>query len=137
MKTDSDSRPAGQPGLDAATRPGGPDDATLAPDPQWPAELTGTAFAVRTEHASLRSVGLFTNRFLLGGIAFSLAFAGALVYVPALHDFFGTAALSPGQLATVALFPFIVWGADELRRLVVRHRSRDERTDGAIAEPVT
>jgi magnesium-transporting ATPase (P-type) len=62
----------------------------------------GTAFAVRTDHASLRSVGLFTNRFLLGGIAFSLAFAAALVYLPALHGFFGTAALSPAQLATVA-----------------------------------
>jgi hypothetical protein len=63
----------------------------------------------------------FSNRFLLGGIAFSLAFAMALVYVPPLHSVFGTAALSPAQLATVAPFPFIVWGADELRRLLVRH----------------
>ena len=80
----------------------------------------GTAFAVRTDHASLRSVGVFTNRLLLGGIAFALAFAAALVYLPALHGFFGTAALSPGQLATVAPFPFIVWGADETRRMFMR-----------------
>jgi magnesium-transporting ATPase (P-type) len=58
----------------------------------------GTAFAVRTDHASLRSIGVLTNRFLLGGIAFSLAFAALLVYAPPLHGFFGTAALSPARL---------------------------------------
>jgi len=82
----------------------------------------GTAFAVRTGHASLRSVGLFSNKFLLGGIAFSLAFAALLVYVPALHSVFGTASLSPAQLATVAPYPFIVWGADEIRRMIMRRR---------------
>ena len=80
----------------------------------------GTAFAVRTDHASLRQVGLFTNKLLLAGIAVALAFAAALIYLPALQGVFGTAALSPAQLATVAPFPFIVWGADEIRRLLVR-----------------
>jgi len=82
----------------------------------------GTAFAVRTDHASLRSAGVFSNRFLLGGIAFSLAFAALLVYVPVLHAVFGTAALTPAQLGTVAPYPFIVWGADETRRLLIRRR---------------
>ncbi|WP_300613919.1 cation-transporting P-type ATPase [Trebonia sp.] len=82
----------------------------------------GTAFAVRTDHASLRSVGFFSNRFLLGGIGFSLAFAAALVYLPVLHGFFGTAALAPAQLVTVAPFPLIVWGADEIRRALLRRR---------------
>ncbi|HUZ52678.1 MAG TPA: cation-translocating P-type ATPase C-terminal domain-containing protein, partial [Streptosporangiaceae bacterium] len=75
-----------------------------------------------TDHASLRSVGILANKFLLGGIAFSLAFAALLVYLPAMHSVFGTAALTPAQVATVAPFPFIVWGADELRRLLIRHR---------------
>ncbi|HUN30529.1 MAG TPA: cation-translocating P-type ATPase C-terminal domain-containing protein [Trebonia sp.] len=83
----------------------------------------GTAFAVRTDHASLRSVGVFSNRYLLGGIAFSLAFAAALIYVPALQSVFGTAALSPAQLAAVAPYPFIVWGADETRRMLMRRRA--------------
>jgi calcium-translocating P-type ATPase len=85
----------------------------------------GTAFAVRTDHASLRSVGVFTNRFLLAGIAVALAFAAALVYLPVMHGFFGTEALSPAQLATVAPFPFIVWGADELRRFLLRRYRAD------------
>jgi magnesium-transporting ATPase (P-type) len=95
----------------------------------------GTAFAVRTDHASLRSVGVLSNRFLLAGIAFSLAFAAILVYVPAMHSVFGTAALSPAQLATVAPFPFIVWGADELRRLLLRRLKarRLTLTAGSIA----
>ncbi|MEU8511105.1 cation-transporting P-type ATPase [Kitasatospora sp. NPDC048722] len=83
----------------------------------------GTAFAARTDRAPLRAVGVFTNRQLLGGIGFSLTFAAAIVYLPALHGVFGTAALSPAQLLTVAPFPFLVWGADELRRAVVRHRT--------------
>jgi magnesium-transporting ATPase (P-type) len=83
----------------------------------------GTAFAVRTDHASLRQVGVFTNKLLLAGIAVALGFA-ALVHVPALHAFFGTAALSAGQLATVVPFPFIVWEAYEIRRTLVRRRGR-------------
>jgi len=87
----------------------------------------GTAFAVRTDHASLRSAGVFSNRYLLGGIAFALAFAAALIYLPALNSLFGTAPLAAGQLATVLPFPFIVWGADEFRRLLVRRRTAEER----------
>ncbi len=92
----------------------------------------GTAFAVRTQRASLRSVGVFTNRLLLGAIAVALAFAVLVIYLPALQSFFGTAALAPAQLATVAPFPFIVWGADEIRRLVIRrHSARSARTRSA------
>ncbi len=80
----------------------------------------GTAVAARTERASLRSVGLLSNPMLLWGIAFELVFAAALVYVPFLQDIFGTAALGPTELLLLASFPFIVWGADELRRARLR-----------------
>jgi hypothetical protein len=92
----------------------------------------GTAFAVRTDHASLRSVGIFSNRFLLGAIAVALAFAATLIYLPVMNSTFGTAPLSPAQLATVAPFPFIVWGADELRRLLLRQRAARR---GSTEEP--
>ena len=80
----------------------------------------GTAFAARTDRASLRSVGVFSNRMLLWGIASEFVFLAALVYVPFLQDVFGTAALGPTEIAILATFPFIVWGADELRRYVLR-----------------
>jgi calcium-translocating P-type ATPase len=80
----------------------------------------GTAFAARTERASLRSIGVFSNRLLLWGIAFELALAAVLIYVPVFQSLFGTAALPATDLLIVAPFPFIVWGADELRRWLIR-----------------
>jgi magnesium-transporting ATPase (P-type) len=76
----------------------------------------GTAFAARTDRASLFTVGVLSNRFLLWGIAFELAFTAAVIYAPPLQHIFGTAALSPAQLAIIAPFPIIVWGVDELVR---------------------
>jgi calcium-translocating P-type ATPase len=82
----------------------------------------GTAVAARTERASLRSVGFFTNPMLLWGIAFELVFTACLVYVPFLQDLFGTAALGATEIALLATFPLVVWGADELRRARRRRR---------------
>jgi calcium-translocating P-type ATPase len=84
----------------------------------------GTAFAARTERASLRSVGVFSNPLLLWGIAFELALAAAIIYLPPLQSLLGTAALAPDALALTLPFPFVVWGADELRRLLIRRRTR-------------
>ena len=83
----------------------------------------GTAFAARTSRASLRSVGVFSNRLLLWGIGFELAFAAGLLYLPPLQAVFGTTALSVPELLLLATFPPIVWGADELRRLFRRRKA--------------
>ena len=83
----------------------------------------GTAFAARTERASLRSIGFFSNRLLLWGILFELALAALIVYAPPFHDLLATASLEPHMLLFVAPFPFIVWGADELRRWLLRRRA--------------
>ncbi|HEY7255737.1 MAG TPA: cation-transporting P-type ATPase [Solirubrobacterales bacterium] len=84
----------------------------------------GTAFAARTERASLRSIGVFSNRLLLSGIAFELVLAAVLIYVPLFQDLLGFAALPAKDLLLVAPFPFIVWGADELRRWLLRRSER-------------
>jgi len=90
----------------------------------------GTAFAARTERASLRSIGVFTNRMLLIGIAFELGFAAVLLYVPSVQRVFGTAA--PPWWAMVALLPcpVLVWGVDELYRAVSRRRTSGPATGG-------
>jgi magnesium-transporting ATPase (P-type) len=80
----------------------------------------GTAFAARTERASLRSIGVFSNSMLIWGIAFELGMAAILIYVPVFQGLLGTAALPLKDLLLVAPFPLIVWGADELRRWAVR-----------------
>jgi calcium-translocating P-type ATPase len=83
----------------------------------------GTALAARTERASLRTVGFFSNPLLLWGILSELVFVAVLVYVPAFQTLFGTAPLRPAEVAILATFPVIVWGADELRRWRLRVKS--------------
>jgi calcium-translocating P-type ATPase len=83
----------------------------------------GTAVAARTDHASLRSIGLFSNPVLLWGIAFELLLAGAIIYAPPLQSLLATEALQPDALLLTLAFPVIVWGADEVRRYLLRQRS--------------
>ncbi|HEX2741077.1 MAG TPA: cation-transporting P-type ATPase [Rubrobacter sp.] len=84
----------------------------------------GTAFATRTSHASLREIGVFSNRLLLWGILFELVFAAMVIYLPPLQAVFGTHALGLREVALLAIFPFVVWGTDEIRRWTLRRRER-------------
>ncbi|MCX4092459.1 cation-translocating P-type ATPase [Nocardia sp. alder85J] len=84
----------------------------------------GTAFAVRAQRTSLWSVGLFANRYLLAGIVAELALAAVFVYTPPLQALLGTAALPWHDLAMLVPYPFVVLGADELCRWLVRRRDR-------------
>ena len=88
----------------------------------------GTAFAVRTQRASLRSIGVFSNRYLLLGIAGELLLGAAFVYAPPLQALLGTAALPPRDLVILLPYPLIVWGADELRRFLLRRRDARAQT---------
>ncbi|KAA5825486.1 cation-transporting P-type ATPase [Saccharopolyspora hirsuta] len=87
----------------------------------------GTAMASRTQRAALRDVGVTSNKLLLGGYAFELGFAAAIVYAPALQAVFGTAPPPAWALALMVPFPVLVWAADELYR--ARGRRRSARAD--------
>ncbi|PPK67243.1 calcium-translocating P-type ATPase [Actinokineospora auranticolor] len=84
----------------------------------------GTAFAARTNHAPLRAIGALSNRLLLWGIAFELAFTAAVLAIPPLARVFGMALPPLWQIALLPLFPVLVWGADEL------WRARRRRVEG-------
>lgn len=89
----------------------------------------GTAIAARTQRASLREIGLGTNRLLLWGIGFEIVFAVLVVTVPQLQDIFGTAS-PPLYLALWLIpLPFIVWGSDELYRWFRRRMSQTTDRD--------
>ncbi|MDA8296217.1 MAG: cation-transporting P-type ATPase [Actinomycetota bacterium] len=81
----------------------------------------GTAFAARTERASLRAIGVLTNHLLLWGIGFEVAVAAA-VALPPVSTAFSTALPDAGILALLVPVPVVVWGLDELRRALLRHR---------------
>ena len=93
----------------------------------------GASMAARTTHASLRDIGLFSNRPLIRGIVFELVFAAAIIYAPPLQSLFHTAGLVPWQLALLATFPMIVWGSDELFRAWRRRRYRAQLRVGGPA----
>jgi magnesium-transporting ATPase (P-type) len=95
----------------------------------------GTAFAARTDRASLFTIGVWSNPLLLWGIAFELVFTAAVVYLPAMNDIFGTASLGPSQLVVVLPFPLVIWGVDELVR-GVRRAKDDSRAPAIAALPV-
>ena len=98
----------------------------------------GAAFAVRTSWTSLREVGVFSNPQLLRGVAFAVAFAGVVIYVPPVQSIFGMVGLSVRDIAVLVCFAPLVWGSDELWRWWRRHnahRGRPASILGEDAEP--
>ena len=64
------------------------------------------------------------NRYLPAAIAGVIVFAALFVYIPPLQKLLGTAGLPARYLVMLLPYPFIVLGADELRKWVVRRHSR-------------
>ena len=94
----------------------------------------GTAFAARTEHASLRQIGLRSNPLLLGGIAFELAFALTVTCLPGLNTVLGMALPPLWALALLPLFAVAVWAPDEAVRAWRRRRAA-ARSNGVRSVP--
>ena len=65
----------------------------------------GTAMAARTDRVSLFSVGVFSNRLLLAGIAFEIVLTAVAIYLPAAQSLLGTRPLDGGELAVLATSP--------------------------------
>jgi magnesium-transporting ATPase (P-type) len=105
----------------------GPNELTRRSVRRWPRELAQQLthpLAVLLAAAAMLAWASGTPRLtvaIIAVIVLNAAFA-FVQEMQAMHGLFGTAALTPAQLATVAPFPFVVWGADELRRLAVRRR---------------
>ncbi|MGN6371921.1 MAG: cation-translocating P-type ATPase [Solirubrobacteraceae bacterium] len=93
----------------------------------------GTAFAVRTQRASLGQMGFFSNPYLLLAIVVELMLAAIIVYAPPLQNLLATASPPPRYLLLLLPCPLIVWGADELRRLLAQRHCT--ATGSQIASP--
>ena len=84
----------------------------------------GNAFACRTERVSVFRIGIFGNRFLLWGIAFELAFAAALIYIPFLQSLFKTGPVDAVWWVYLIAFVPVIFLAEEGRKAIVRRRAR-------------
>ena len=61
--------------------------------------------------------------------------AAVVVYAPPFQELLGTASIPLEDLLLLLPFPFIVWGADELRRwLLRRHDAPGAPTRAALAD---
>ena len=94
----------------------------------------GAGMSMRTNRRSVFSIGLFSNRFLLVAIAFELGLAAALIYVPGLNGAFHQAPIGVPEWLYLVTIPFLLFGAEEARKAVVRRRGRTQRSTTAIVK---
>ncbi len=78
----------------------------------------------RTTKESILGIGLFTNRNLLLGFASEIGLILAIVYVPVLHNVFGTQALNPLVWLLFLPFALAIVGVEETRKYLLRLRDR-------------
>lgn len=97
-------------------------------DPVWQTMVfTTLAFsrialseAVRSSSESLFTIGLLSNRKLLGAVVLTFGLQLAVIYVPVCQVFFSTVALSGGEVAIALLLGTISFWAIELKKAIYK-----------------
>lgn len=84
----------------------------------------GNALALRSSRDSLFTIGLFSNRSMLGAVSLTFLLQLAVIYVPFLQEIFDTRALSPAELAVCLLASTVVFWSAELEKLIIRRRTK-------------
>ena len=77
-------------------------------------------FAIRSEHQSLFTQGLFSNRPLFAAVAFTFALQMAVVYVPVLQGVFRTTPLTIFELIACIAIASVVFLAVEAEKWIRR-----------------
>jgi Ca2+-transporting ATPase len=80
----------------------------------------GQVMALRSEDQSLFSLGLFTNKPLLGAVVLTIVLQMATIYVPQLNSVFRTTPLPPFELAICLAASSIVFIAVEIHKWTIR-----------------
>jgi len=81
--------------------------------------------------ASALRLGVLRNRWLLGGLALSVALQAAVLYAPPMNALFHTVPLEPASLLPLLVLASGVLWVEELRKLIVRTaRARGKRVTG-------
>jgi Ca2+-transporting ATPase len=78
------------------------------------------ALAVRSTRDSLFTVGLTSNKFMLGAVALSFLLQSGVIYVPVLQQVFATKALTAAELGVCLAVSTLVFWAVELQKYFLR-----------------
>ena len=93
------------------------------------------AFAARSEYHSIFSIGVFSNRWMVGAVAVSFVLVLVVVYVPFLAPFFDTVPLTADDWLLMLPFFFASPVAMELLKIHFRRRKASAR-DGTRRAPL-
>ena len=77
--------------------------------------------AIRSERESLFTIGVMSNRYLLGAIVLTILLQLATIYVPFLQPIFKTQPLSLVELLICCVLSVMVFIAVEIEKWMVRH----------------
>ena len=78
--------------------------------------------AIRSEKQSFFSVGLFSNKLLIGSVLLTLLLQAAITYIPFLQSVFKTQALTLNEFLLVGGASILIFVAVEIEKLVRRKR---------------
>jgi Ca2+-transporting ATPase len=78
--------------------------------------------AIRSERYSLFTIGVLSNKALLGAVLSTSVLQVAVIYVPFLNDLFKTVPLSAEKLAYCLVLSSLIFWIVELEKLVMRRR---------------
>jgi Ca2+-transporting ATPase len=84
------------------------------------------AFNARSHRQSVFSIGLFSNRWVLAGVATAVLLQVAVVHTPVGHLLFRTVSLAWLDWLYIVLVSSTIWVADELRKRLAASRGTPE-----------
>jgi len=76
----------------------------------------GHVLAIRSEKKSLFTIGLFSNKYLLGAVVLTFILQMATIYIPALNPVFKTEPLTLNELALTLILSSVVFFAVEIEK---------------------
>jgi len=86
--------------------------------------------AIRSERDSLFTIGLFSNKLLLGAVILTVGFQFLIIYVPLLQIFFHTQALAGSELILSVGLSSLIFLAVETEKWAARRRERNPGIQG-------
>jgi Ca2+-transporting ATPase len=84
----------------------------------------GQAMVSRSEYEFVYSMGIFTNRPLVGAIALTFILQIAIIYMPFLNKIFNTAPLTWKELGICMLISTITFHAVELEKFIKKRKGK-------------